>query len=82
METWGALLRDHSVTTVDVEPAGKLWRCATPGAPAMAVASPTQVVLALAALGGWELAAVLTPEELAEVTAATEAASGAGAPKP
>lgn len=90
-ETWGAYLRDQSVNAVELETAGGSWRIALPRGlseperrAAQVVAdhtarpTPTRVVVALADTSGWELAAVLTPEELEEVQAAARQAEETG----
>jgi len=88
-ETWGAYLRDRTINAVELETSGEAWRIVVPrGLPehdrraAQAVAdhtarpTPTRVVVALADVNGWELAAVLTPEELEEIQAEMQRAAG------
>ena len=65
-ETWGARLRDGRTALVDVELDGDRWRCPTPGAPRTQRAMPSQVLLVVALSEGWDVAALLSPEELAE----------------
>lgn len=94
-ETWGAYLRDQTISAVDLEPHGAGWRLAVARdlpehdrraaqvvADRTARPTPTRVVVALADVNGWELAAVLTPEELAEIQAEMQRAAGDGGSPP
>lgn len=89
-ETWGAYLRDRTINSVDLETSGEAWRIVIPrGLPEhdrkasatvadhTARPTPTRVIVALADVNGWELAAVLTPEELEEIQAEMQRAAGA-----
>lgn len=69
-ETWGARLRDGRTALVDVEQDGGRWRCPTPGAPRMRRALPSQVVLVVALSEDWDVAAIVSPAELAAELAA------------
>lgn len=71
VESWGARLRDGRTALVEVEPVGgDLWRCPTPGAPLAARGKPSLVVLVVALTEGWDVAAILSPAELAAEDAA------------
>lgn len=76
VETWGARLRDGRTMLVEVACVGvsaggaRVWHCPTPGAPRMGRVSPSLVVQVVALAEGMELAAILSPAELAAEDAA------------